>query len=461
MSSLVKATPTSTGTSTSSPAAAPRFELVVIGSGIIGLCTCYYLLDSDDLPQNTRVTLVENSRSRTIAHGASSNAGGLVAGGNPDSAWFGPTTTSLAELSYRCHQELARSGIGEWGYRETAATGLTVGRGPQTRSAYRNLPRGTQETVKHEWLEGEREDLGGQGGVAQIFPSPVLAHSDPRQFCAELCKNLSRNPNFRTCFGNPSSFTRPTQTSQGQLHLTTNEKPSQITVSKLVICAGPWSSILCSTLELPKLHLLNLPGHSLLIRPTPGSPIPAEAVFAGINGAEGGVHAATSGLARDLMAEEIAQGFTKAPELFTRTSGVIYVAGENSVPSTVAQEVGIMASPQDGPNKLPANVDDVEKLKDDKLVARLKTAAALVSARLNEEKGATIEKQQFCYRPVSSDGEPQIGALTDDVFVATGHGPWGISLAPGTGLVIAELLLGAKKLSADISHLSPHRFDKG
>ncbi|KDE05797.1 hypothetical protein MVLG_03886 [Microbotryum lychnidis-dioicae p1A1 Lamole] len=103
------------------------------------------------------------------------------------------------------------------------------------------------------------------------------------------------------------------------------------------------------------------------------------------------------------------------------------------MPSTVAEQVGIKPSSQDGPNKLPANFDDVEKLQDDKLI--------------------------FCYRPVSSEGEPQIGALIDDVFVATGHGPWGITLALGTGLVMAELVLGSKKLSADISQLSPHRFD--
>ncbi|SCZ92647.1 BZ3500_MvSof-1268-A1-R1_Chr5-2g08065 [Microbotryum saponariae] len=367
-----------------SASAEPRPELVVIGSGIIGLCTCYYLLTSDDLPLNARVTLVENSRSQTIAHGASSNAGGFVAGGNPDSAWFGSTTSSLGELSYRCHQELAQSRIGEWGYRETSATGLTVGHGDQSRSAYRTLPKGTSETVEHDWLDGQREDVGAQGGIAQL---------DPRQFCAEMYKHLSKNPNFRTCFGNSTSFKRSTSAAQGELQLTQDKKSFSIPVSKLVICAGPWSSILCSTLQLPKLHLINLPGHSLLIRPSPGSPISAEAVFAGINGAEVGIQAATSGLARDLTPEEVAQGFTKAPELFTRTCGAIYIAGENSMPSTVAEQVGIEPSAQDGPNKLPANVDDVEKLKDDKLVVRLKIGAALASARLDEAKGAIIEKE--------------------------------------------------------------------
>jgi glycine/D-amino acid oxidase-like deaminating enzyme len=42
--------------------------------------------------------------------------------------------------------------------------------------------------------------------------------------------------------------------------------------------------------------------------------------------------------------------------------------------------------------------------------------------------------------------------FTAGVYVATGHGPWGISLSLGTGLVVAELAQG-RPLSADISEL--------
>lgn len=38
------------------------------------------------------------------------------------------------------------------------------------------------------------------------------------------------------------------------------------------------------------------------------------------------------------------------------------------------------------------------------------------------------------------------------VFVCAGHGPWGISLSLGTGLVLAEMVLG-RELSADVSQL--------
>jgi glycine/D-amino acid oxidase-like deaminating enzyme len=38
------------------------------------------------------------------------------------------------------------------------------------------------------------------------------------------------------------------------------------------------------------------------------------------------------------------------------------------------------------------------------------------------------------------------------VWIASGHGPWGISLSLGTGLVVSELVEG-RKPSADISNL--------
>lgn len=39
------------------------------------------------------------------------------------------------------------------------------------------------------------------------------------------------------------------------------------------------------------------------------------------------------------------------------------------------------------------------------------------------------------------------------VFIAAGHGPWGISLSLGTGKVVAEMIQG-QPLSADVSELA-------
>lgn len=40
------------------------------------------------------------------------------------------------------------------------------------------------------------------------------------------------------------------------------------------------------------------------------------------------------------------------------------------------------------------------------------------------------------------------------VYTCVGHGPWGITLAPGSGLVMAEMLEGKTKTSAYVGLLS-------
>jgi glycine/D-amino acid oxidase-like deaminating enzyme len=72
-----------------------------------------------------------------------------------------------------------------------------------------------------------------------------------------------------------------------------------------------------------------------------------------------------------------------------------------------------------------------------------------------------------CFRPVTSSGRPVVCRIADEklgaglkttggseggVFVASGHGAWGITQAPGTGLCLAELMEGQKP-SADIGAL--------
>jgi D-hydroxyproline dehydrogenase subunit beta len=49
-----------------------------------------------------------------------------------------------------------------------------------------------------------------------------------------------------------------------------------------------------------------------------------------------------------------------------------------------------------------------------------------------------------CARPLSADGLPLLGRAPgrDDVFVAAGHGPWGISLGPASARLVADVVLG-------------------
>jgi D-amino-acid dehydrogenase len=62
-------------------------------------------------------------------------------------------------------------------------------------------------------------------------------------------------------------------------------------------------------------------------------------------------------------------------------------------------------------------------------------------------------------RPCSPDGLPYVGRTRtfENLCVATGHGMMGLSLAPVTGTLVAEILSG-DKLPWDISMLSPDRY---
>lgn len=62
-------------------------------------------------------------------------------------------------------------------------------------------------------------------------------------------------------------------------------------------------------------------------------------------------------------------------------------------------------------------------------------------------------------RPVSPDGMPYLGRARDwsNVIIATGHAMMGISLGPVTGELVAQLLVGDKP-AIDLSLLKPERF---
>jgi glycine/D-amino acid oxidase-like deaminating enzyme len=57
---------------------------------------------------------------------------------------------------------------------------------------------------------------------------------------------------------------------------------------------------------------------------------------------------------------------------------------------------------------------------------------------------APIREVRACARPMSRDGRPIVGAIAwmEGLFVASGHGPWGISTGPASARQISDLVLG-------------------
>jgi glycine/D-amino acid oxidase-like deaminating enzyme len=72
--------------------------------------------------------------------------------------------------------------------------------------------------------------------------------------------------------------------------------------------------------------------------------------------------------------------------------------------------------------------------------------------------GTALGAARACARPLSADGLPLLGRAPghDDVFVAAGHGPWGVSLGPASARVVADLVLG--RAAAPPPAFDPGRF---
>ena len=71
---------------------------------------------------------------------------------------------------------------------------------------------------------------------------------------------------------------------------------------------------------------------------------------------------------------------------------------------------------------------------------------------------AGLGAHRVCARPQSVDGRPLVGRVpgVDGLWVAAGHGPWGISTGPASGRLIADLIDG--RVGAPPPGLDPGRF---
>jgi glycine oxidase len=67
--------------------------------------------------------------------------------------------------------------------------------------------------------------------------------------------------------------------------------------------------------------------------------------------------------------------------------------------------------------------------------------------------GTHVVSVRACARPMSADGRPLLGPLpdVDGLFVAAGHGPWGISLGPGSARLVADAVLGRAAIAPELA----------
>jgi glycine/D-amino acid oxidase-like deaminating enzyme len=183
----------------------------------------------------------------------------------------------------------------------------------------------------------------------------------------------------------------------------------------VVIAMGPWSVLAALWLPLPA--VFGLKGHSLVF--DTGGRIPAEAAF--------------------LEYREPGTGAVLTPEFFPRSDGTTYVCGIS------------------GEEALP--IDPAQVTPDGGAIYRLEAMCRAISPVLGT---APIIARQACYRPITRDGLPLIGAVPGiaGAYIATAHSVWGILNAPATGEAMAELIVDGAARTVDLKPFDPGRLPR-
>src|SRR5262245_17539136 len=259
---------------------------------------------------------------------------------------------------------------------------------------------GGQRVAAPSWLDGSgivTAELGSQATTAQVTPA---------RFTAALIE-AARARGARIYTGVIEDVAWRGDVASGVL----TAGGETLAGDAVVLAMGPWTGRLAGRrLRLPSVH--GLKGYSVTLA---APDVPAHALF---------------------VDYRTADGRALEPEIFPRPDGEVYVCG--------------MADPAPLPDS-PEGVEVNESSCDTLARAAGRVSVALAAAR--------ITRRQACYRPVTDDGIPLIGPVpgAPGVFVATGHGPWGILNAPATGLAMAELVAdGAAKL-VDLRPFDPAR----
>ncbi|CAH6720290.1 putative oxidoreductase Tda3p [[Candida] jaroonii] len=441
-------------------------HIIIVGAGIIGVCTAYFIITHPKFDsEKYHITLIESKR---IAGGASGKAGGLLA------LWAFPS--QIVPLSFNLHQELADKydGAKEWGYRRlttvslegdisgvneedllsedeqisldtklensSSVTSSTISTSNSQNSKNSSDSSSSEPQKKFSRRsENKREMSNKANNAKKILPN------DLNWINSALINNCSTLGSTDTTGQvHPYKFTnfilkKAVELSNGSLELVlgkveemiySEESESVIGVKfkptsqnlknsnsiinllgdQIVMTVGPWTSKI-----LPDCPISGLRAHSITIAPFKDQPVSPYAIFTEF---------------------KTNSNNYISPEIYAR-SDEVYVCGEGD--STV---------------DVPETTDDVEVVttKCDELFNQVSKFSP------NLRKGHILKKQA-CYLPVldvpTSSG-PLIGETNvDNLFLCSGHSCWGINNAPGSGKIMSELLLDGKCKSAKIQAFNP------
>ncbi|KAK9452028.1 FAD dependent oxidoreductase [Limtongia smithiae] len=489
------------------PPSTPSTTTIIVGGGIIGLSTAFYLATTtrmlgDPDPARHRIIVVDTSRRLFTC--ASGRAAGFIS-----RSWFSSATASLAELSFVLHTELAEifDGATKWGYRPSQAWSVAMTgdrltdddyfrlkeerlRSRQTMADDTGTHRETYDSLNEEqkvfakepdppdWLFCDREDtfqISDSGDCAQINPYS-LCH-----FLLDQCKEHGVE------IYNPFQLQKVNIERDGKIStavlcdMYTDDLHVIPNVDNIVIAAGAWSpnvfrTVFPGTKYLPA--ITSLAGFSMTLA-SPLSPYngPAYGEVAVLdspgssnsdinvdmygNGNTTNPFVAQQNYSRTRDALFVRSSITNrwSPEIFSRSNGEIYIAGLNEQgyhPSLSSMAPKSYANDSSSTDDSDTEGQPQTRPYMDNFAVLKNMAMSVLGPELK------VIRKSVCLRPVTPRGDPIIGHVPPEaicgargVYISSGHGPWGISLCLGSGKVIAELLSEGSVRSADISRLAP------
>ncbi|KZT25072.1 FAD dependent oxidoreductase-like protein superfamily [Neolentinus lepideus HHB14362 ss-1] len=390
---------------------------VILGAGIIGLSTAYYLSTSSS-PTDHTIHIVDSSPA--LFASASGKAAGFLA-----ADWFAASSASLGRLSFDLHKQLAEEhgGREKWGYSPSVSYSLESTKGVEKGEDWLSAGA-SRASVVSQGREGTSGPvwLTHTGKLRQISQGDTTAQVDPLRLCEFL---LAQCKSRGVQLHHPANATKILTTDSALTGIQITHSPTQETLDlacdSLVLACGAWTTLAYRTLfpsssRAP--HISSLAGHSVVLKSAKWSGTPEEEA--------NGCHAVFT---------THPSGFS--PEIFSRVGGDIWLGGLN-----------------DSSLSLPELATGVKIDRDS-----IKTLVDVGKWLCGDE--VEVLREGLCHRPVTKTGVPFVGKIDEQnlgegikgrVFVASGHGPWGISLSLGTGKVVSELVVG-KETSADISLL--------
>ena len=223
-------------------------DTVILGAGIVGVSTAYYL--SKHQPGDT-IHLVESSPE--LFASASGNAGGFLA-----RDWFGTGVSSLAAVSFDEHKRLAElhDGASKWGYSRSTSLSYTAAsqtRGKKSQRGEDWLRYGTSRAnaaagcasdgfdgrgVLPPWLRCEDGDT-----VRPIGDDRTTAQVDPFKLCHFLLKQCLERGVHLSQPAKAIAIRKDVRDELSSVRIadTLSSTETDIPCTRLIITAGAWS----------------------------------------------------------------------------------------------------------------------------------------------------------------------------------------------------------------------------